>query len=393
MNQIKCNGFIWINKSFLLMSLKSISRRQLLAATGSFGLISVAGCTSAAAPVTEEKITAHSSSAGVSMDALPPLEGSLTIYSGRKESLVGDLFVMIQDRYPNLDLGIRYDKSTALANQIRVEGENTPADIFYTVSTGGLGLLKNEGMTVPVNPDVIKAGREGYVDPQGHWIGTSGRLRCIVYNTNEIKDASIIPKSIFELPKVAEIQGKIGWAPTYGSHTDFVTCMRYLHGRKKTLRWLEDMKSAGVKDYTKESNVTEAVLAGEIHVGVVNHYYPMRVKNDPMGHSYGSGSHIDIAFTENDAGCFMNVAGATIVKNPRQNYDLASNFIRHLLSTEAQQFFVGNMKFEYPMIPGLEADSRLPNLAELKTPDVDLIEFASQDINDTISLQEEAGVL
>ena len=56
-------------------------------------------------------------------------------------------------------------------------------------------------------------------------------------------------------------------------------------------------------------------------------------------------------------------------------------------------FIIGNKKFEYPMIPGLKADSRLPELSELKTPEVDLIQFASQDINATIALQEEAGVL
>ena len=381
------------------MSLKNISRRQLLATAGSIGLISIAGCTTQqeAAPVASKPAASASVapavSAGVSMDALPPLEGSLTMYSGRKESLVGELFVMLQDKYPKFNLDIRYDKSTALANQIRVEGSNTPADVFYTVSTGALGLLKNEGMTVPVNADVVAAGLEGYLDPEGHWIGTSGRVRCIAYNTNEIKDASILPKSIFDLPKVEALKGKMGWSPTYGSHADFITCMRYLHGRDKTLQWLKDMKAAGVKDYAKESNVTEAILAGEIHAGIVNHYYPMRVKNDPTGHSYGSGSHIGLAFTENDAGCFMNVAGATLVKNPRQNYVLASNFVRHLLSFEAQQFFIGNKKFEYPMIPGLKADSRLPELSELKTPEVDLIQFASQDINATIALQEEAGVL
>jgi iron(III) transport system substrate-binding protein len=89
----------------------------------------------------------------------------------------------------------------------------------------------------------------------------------------------------------------------------------------------------------------------------------------------------------------MNVAGATIIKSSRQNYTLASNFIHHLLSAEAQQFFIGDGKFEYPMIPGLQADPRLPDLMELKTPKVDLIEFAAQDINATVALQEKAEIL
>jgi iron(III) transport system substrate-binding protein len=377
-------------------SLRNISRRNLLSIAGTIGITSVSGCINSPDPVYSppaEYSTNKRASTGISMDELLPLEGSLTMYSGRKESLVGDLFSVIQDKYPKFNLKIRYDTSTDLANQIRVEGSNTPADIFYTVSTGALGLLKNEGLTVPVNAEVINTGLEGFLDPEGHWIGTSGRIRCMAYNTNKIKDASILPKSIFDLPHVAELQGKIGWAPTYGSHQDFITCMRYLHGREKTLSWLKDMKSAGVKDYSKEGNVTEAVLAGEIHIGLVNHYYPMRIKNNPLGQGYGSESNIELAFTENDAGCFMNVAGATIVKGPRQNYALSSNFIHHLLSIESQQFFSGNMKFEYPMVPGVESDSRLPNLSDLKTPKINLIEFAAQDINATILLQEDAGVL
>ena len=56
-----------------------------------------------------------------------------------------------------------------------------------------------------------------------------------------------------DLPKVEALKDKMGWAPTYGSHADFVTCMRYLHGDEKTLQWLKDMKAAGVKSYAKES--------------------------------------------------------------------------------------------------------------------------------------------
>ena len=79
------------------MSLKNISRRQLLATTGSIGLMAIAGCTTQQEAETHDDHAGHDEkdhaapavTAGVSMADLPPLEGSLTMYSGRKESLVG----------------------------------------------------------------------------------------------------------------------------------------------------------------------------------------------------------------------------------------------------------------------------------------------------------------
>ncbi|MDX1747377.1 MAG: iron ABC transporter substrate-binding protein, partial [Halobacteriales archaeon] len=105
---------------------------------------------------------------GTPMAAMPPLAGSLTVYSGRGEFLVGELMAFLEDRYPDLDLRVRYDAATQLANQIRIEGQNSPADVFFTVNSGVLGLLAGEGRTTSLPDDVVGMVRSGYHDPNGH---------------------------------------------------------------------------------------------------------------------------------------------------------------------------------------------------------------------------------
>jgi len=68
---------------------------------------------------------------------------------------------------------------------------------------------------------------------------------------------------------------------------------------------------------------------------------------------------------------------------------LAENFIRHLLSAEAQDYFARST-FEYPLIPDVEPIGDLPTIDELDVPDIDLTELS--DLEPTIDLMREAGV-
>ena len=70
-----------------------------------------------------------------------PMEGaSLTIYSGRSESLVGALIPKI-GAATGLKLDVRYGNTAELAAQILEEGKNTPAGLFFAQDAGALGAL------------------------------------------------------------------------------------------------------------------------------------------------------------------------------------------------------------------------------------------------------------
>ena len=57
--------------------------------------------------------------------------GSLVIYSGRKESLVGPIIEQFADA-TGIKVDVKYGKSAAIAATLNEEGSNSPADVFYS---------------------------------------------------------------------------------------------------------------------------------------------------------------------------------------------------------------------------------------------------------------------
>jgi iron(III) transport system substrate-binding protein len=364
------------------------SRRRFLVTAGAVGATGLAGCSDVLpgngnGNGDEEPPVGQIGSArggrspgGVSMREMPDLEGELTVYSGRGEFLVGELVEYIESLYDDFTLNIRYGGSTDLVNQIINEGEGTPADVFYSVNSGSLGALASEGRTQELPDEVLDFVREEFRTDE--WVGTSGRARTVPFNTNALSEGDL-PDDIMEYP---DVDADLGWAPSYGSCQAFITAMRLLEGEEATKQWIEGVLDAGITSYPDEFVACQAIADGEIDAAFTNHYYIQRVLDG------NPGAPIATSFTEGDAGAIFNVAGAAVT-DAASDADLASNFVRHLLSGEAQDYFA-RTTFEYPLIPGVEPIGDLPTIDELDVPDLDLTKLS--DLEPTIDLMREAGV-
>ncbi|WP_435094779.1 extracellular solute-binding protein [Halorubrum sp. N11] len=370
-----------------------VDRRRFLAATGALGAAGLAGCTGddtddgdgddgdnggdGSVGQIGSGREGRGLPGGTPIAEMPDLEGELTVYSGRGEFLVGELVEYIEDQYDDFDLTVRYGGSTDLVNQIANEGEGSPADVFYSVNAGSLGALANEGRTQALSSEITDMIRSEFRTEQ--WIGTSGRARTVPYNTDEFS-ADELPEDIMAYPE--EFAGSLGWAPSYGSCQAFVTAMRLIEGEEATLAWLESVVESGISNYPDEFAACQAIADGEVDAAFTNHYYIQRVLDGSPEASIGT------AFTSGDAGAVFNVAGAAVV-DTASDVTLAENFVRHLLSAEAQDYFA-RTTFEYPLIPDVEPIGDLPTIDELNVPDIDLTELS--DLEPTIDLMREAGV-
>ena len=364
----------------------AVDRRRFLAATGAFGAAGLAGCTGdedADGGDSQSDIgqigsgrAGRDGPGGTSMADMPDLSGELTVYSGRSEFLVGELVEYIDGLYDGLDLSVRYASSTDLVNQIANEGEGSPADVFYSVNSGSLGALANQGRTAELSAEVTDLVRDEFHTDQ--WIGTSGRARTVPYNTDGYT-AGDIPDDIMAFPE--EFDGDLGWAPAYGSCQAFVTAMRLIEGEEATREWVESVVESGITAYGDEFAACQAVADGEIDAAFTNHYYIQRVLDGD------SDAPIATAFTSGDAGAVFNVAGAAVV-DTASDATLAENFARHLLSAEAQDYFARST-FEYPLVPEVEPIGDLPTIDELDVPDVDLTQLS--ELEPTVDLMREAG--
>jgi iron(III) transport system substrate-binding protein len=306
----------------------------------------------------------------------------LTIYSGREEELVAPLFEMFKEQ-TGIDVEVRYGDSAELAATIAEEGENSPADVFFAQDPGSLGAVESQLNTL--SQDTLDRVDARFRDAEGRWVGTSGRSRVIVYNTEALAENDV-PDSVFDLTD-PRWKGRVGIAPTNASFQAFVTAMRLSAGDEKTRQWLLDLKANAPKEYEKNTPIVEAAAAGEIDLGLVNHYYLYLVKQEQPD------APIANHFLEaGDPGALVSVAGAAVLASSDQQDD-AARFVEFLLSDVGQRFYVDTAEeAEYPLIEGLEPKEGLPPLAELEGPDVDLSSFGAEH-EATIELLRDTGYL
>ena len=309
-------------------------------------------------------------------------DGALTVYSGREEELVAPLFEMFTEE-TGIEVEVRYGDSAELAATIAEEGGNSPADVFWAQDPGSLGAV--DEYLDPLPDGVLGMVPQRFRDRDGRWVGTSGRSRVLVYNTDALSEDEV-PDSVFELTD-PRWKGRIGIAPTNASFQAFVTAMRLTEGDEATRQWLLDLAANDPKEYEKNVPVVEATAAGEIDLGLVNHYYLYLVKEEqpdaPIANHF---------LRAGDPGALVSVAGAGVLESSG-NTSEAERFVEFLLSPNGQHFYVDAAEeAEYPLVEGIEAKEGLPPLDELEGPNVDLTSFGAEH-EATIELLRETGYL
>ena len=317
------------------------------------------------------------------MEPTEEKDRTLTVYSGRSQSLVHPLLESFGE-YSGVDIRVKYAGSASTAATLLEEGDNTPADVVFLQDPGSLGSLAASGMLAELPQATLDKVDSRLRDPNGQWIGTSGRARTIIYNTETIDPEADLPASILGFTS-EEWKGRVGWAPRNGSFQSFVTALRLQLGEDGAREWLEGMKDNDAQEYPNNVSIVQAAANGEVDVGFVNHYYLERFLEE-HGPEFTARNHF---IGNGDPGALILVAGVGILK-ASENRKTAEEFIEFLLSEPAQIYFTSDVK-EYPVAAGVEPEGDLPPIDSLDPPDVDLGSLS--DLEGTLNLLRDVGVL
>jgi iron(III) transport system substrate-binding protein len=344
--------------------------------------LAVAACGPGAASPSASEEPSGAPSPSASPSASAALSGTLTIYAGRSEELVGPLIERFKTE-TGLDVQVNYAGTTDLAATILEEADASPADVFFAQDAGALGAVAAEGRLAALPEVTLERVDARFHADDGNWVGVSGRARVVIYDTRVLSEAEL-PTTIDAFTDPAW-KGRIGWAPTNASLQTFVTAYRLMKGEDAAKAFVEGIVANEPKVYDGNDAVLAAVAAGEIEVGFVNHYYLMRQLKE-QGESFPVRNHF---LDGGDPGALVNVAGAGILTTTA-NPAAAQAFVDFLLSDESQTYFATETS-EYPLIDGVSADPGLPTLAEVQSPDIDLSDLS--DLEGSLRLLQDAGAL
>jgi iron(III) transport system substrate-binding protein len=340
---------------------------------GCVPLLMMVGCSSADSGASTSPESSGASSAS---------SQKVVLYSGRSKDLIQPLLDTFT-KQTGVAVEVRYAGTPELAAQLLEEGDSSPADAFLSQDAGALGALGKANRLAPLQRATLDKVDNKWRAADGRWIGLSGRARVIAYDPRTVP-ASRVPKSVFELT-APEWKGKVAIAPSNASFQSFVSAMRTISGEERTKTWLRALAANSPKTYEGNGEILKAVDAGQVPLGLINHYYwfelaaedGINVVNAKIGW-----------LAPGDPGAFVNVSGIGVLRGA-DHPETAHRLVDYLLAAQAQRYFADKTA-EYPLIAAVPQSKDLPPLAQVSGPDVDLSRL--DDVARTQSMLAEAGL-
>jgi iron(III) transport system substrate-binding protein len=337
----------------------------------------LAGCSSKSSSSDSSATTGSGSTSGT----------TITLYNGQHPETTQALLAAFE-KQTGIHVRERDGDETELAQQIEQEGGSSPADVFYTENSPPLMALEGKGLLSALPGDVLAAVPSQYNSPQGDWVGVTGRVSVMVYNTSQLS-ASQLPKSIMDLAD-PQWKGKLAIAPTETDFQPIVTSVAKSKGTQAAETWLKAIKSNAAKHIEPDNEtVTADVNDGQAAIGLINHYYWYRLAKE-VG---SSKVHSAIGyFAPQDPGYIIDVSGAGVLKSSKHQA-AAEQLVAFLVSAAGQQVISGpaSDSFEYPLRPGVAASSELRPFSELQPAPLSIADLG--DGAESLQLLEQTQLL
>ncbi len=291
-------------------------------------------------------------------------EDLVTVYSSRKEHLIKPLFESFTK-----DTGIKVmyltGKGGALIERLKLEGENTKADMFMTVDAGNLWYAATQDLFQAVQTQTLKSNIPSYLrDPKGLWTGLSVRARTIVYSTERVNLADL---STYENLADAKWSGKLCLRTSKKIYTkSLVASMIYHQGKNKVgdiiSGWVNNLAAT---PNAKDSHIMNAIVSGQCDVGLINTYYFARLiaknPNVPLKLFWAN---------QDTTGVHVNVSGAGVTKYA-DNAKGAIKLLEWLSSAKAQAIYASLNK-EYPANQNVAPDKIVSSWGSFKQDKMNL---------------------
>jgi iron(III) transport system substrate-binding protein len=271
----------------------------------------------------------------------------VVVYSARNEPLIKPLF----DAYTQeTGVMVRFvtDKEGPLLIRLGAEGARTQADLLITVDAGTLWFAASEGLLRATDSPLLREKIPTHLrDSENRWFGLSMRVRTLVYHTQKVRPAEL---STYESLGDPKWKGRLCLRTSKKVYNQSLVAMMIAAlGEGKTEQVVRGwVRNLAVPVFSDDTQVMEAIAAGQCDVGIVNSYYYGRLKAKtpdlPLSLFWPN---------QQDRGVHVNISGAGLTRHGKHP-EAALRLLEWLASDRAQQMFA-RLDFEYPVNPAIPA--------------------------------------
>ena len=270
------------------------------------------------------------------------------------------------------DLTLRGGSASELYERLSSEGGNTPADVLITVDAANLWRAKEAGLLEPISSAALNERvPEDLRDPDGAWYGLTLRARTIMRSAERVGPDEVTTYEGLGDPRW---KGRLCLRRSTSEYNvSFVADRLAKDGRAETERMLRSWMANEPEILGSDTDVLEAIADGDCDVGLTNHYYLEREREeDPdfpveavWADQAGRGTHV-------------NLSGLGVVRGS-DNKQEATELIEFLVAPEQQRVFQQN-----------NHEFQVAECCEFKRDPID-VAAAGARLDEAITLMDEVG--
>lgn len=274
-------------------------------------------------------------------------EEVVNIYSYRQPFLIQPMLDTFT-RQTGIKTNIVFAK-TGVAERLKQEGKNSPADVVLTVDIGRLQELVDANVLQAAESEVLNQNiPPQYRSEEGLWYGLTLRVRNIYASVERVKTGEVSYEALAE----PEWQGRI--CTRSGKHPyniALIASMIAHHGETKAEQWLQGVKNnLARKPQGNDRAQVKAIKEGICDVALGNSYYYGKMLTDENQISWARA--VSILFpNQADRGSHVNISGIALTKAAPNK----ANAVRlmEFLSGDLAQRMYAEQNFEYPVKNGV----------------------------------------
>ena len=299
----------------------------------------------------------------------------INIYSHRQPFLINP-FLELFTKDTGIKTNVVYSKK-GLAQRLKAEGENSPADVILTVDIGRLYIYDDLDLLASVESKKLVKNIPAYLrSPENTWFGLSKRARVIVVNNSIIKEGEIT-----RLEDLADSKWKGQICSRPGSHVynrGIMASVLAEYGEEKSEEWAKGLVANFAKrPQGNDRAQVKAIYEGECTIAIINNYYYGKLKfsEDPEQRKWVE--NVRLIFPnqgDGDRGAHINISGGGVAKYS-QNKNEALALLEFLTSEKAQKLY-GEINFEYPVNPKVSPSDELQNWGDFREDNLPIIKIA-----------------